>query len=93
MHLHCRRRTVLLLTPLERLWPWPSLLIVTMMAVLLALFPKKRWPGSMLLSGTWCVCDRGELGDDEGLFCWDALLEMPRRVMQRLGILQADVSL
>jgi hypothetical protein len=35
---------------------------------------------------------RGELGDDEALFRWDALLEMQRRVAQRLALLQADAS-
>jgi hypothetical protein len=35
---------------------------------------------------------RGELGDDEVFFRWDALLEMQRRVAQRLALLQADVS-
>jgi hypothetical protein len=33
---------------------------------------------------------RGELGDDEALFRWDALVEMQRRIAQRLAILQAD---
>jgi hypothetical protein len=35
---------------------------------------------------------RGELGNDEVLFRWDALLEMQRRVAQRLALLQADAS-
>jgi len=35
---------------------------------------------------------RGELGDDEAFFRWDALLEMQRRVMQRFALLQADAS-
>ena len=35
---------------------------------------------------------RGELGDDEAFFRWDALLEMQRRVAQRLAMLQADAS-
>jgi hypothetical protein len=35
---------------------------------------------------------RGELGDDGAFFRWDALLEMQRRVAQRLAILQADAS-
>lgn len=33
---------------------------------------------------------RGELGDDEEFFRWDALLEMQRRVAQRLALLLAD---
>jgi hypothetical protein len=33
---------------------------------------------------------RGELGDDEGFFRWDALVEMQRRVAQRLALLGAD---
>jgi hypothetical protein len=36
--------------------------------------------------------DRGELGDDEVFFRWDALLEMQRRMAQRLAMLQADAS-
>ena len=36
---------------------------------------------------------RGELADDEASFRWDALLEMQRRVAQRLAMLQADASL
>jgi hypothetical protein len=36
---------------------------------------------------------RGELGDDEAFFRWDALLEMQRRVAQRLALLQDDDSL
>jgi hypothetical protein len=32
----------------------------------------------------------GELGDDEEFFRWDALLEIQRRLTQRLAILQAD---
>lgn len=35
---------------------------------------------------------RGELGDDEAFFRWDALVEMQRRIAQRLAILQADSS-
>jgi hypothetical protein len=35
---------------------------------------------------------RGELGDDEAFFRWDALLEMQRRVVQRLALLQTDTS-
>jgi translation initiation factor 2 alpha subunit (eIF-2alpha) len=35
---------------------------------------------------------RGELGDDETFFRWDALLEMQRRVKQRLALLQGDAS-
>ncbi len=34
----------------------------------------------------------GELGDDEEFFRWDALVEMQRRIAQRLAILQADSS-
>jgi hypothetical protein len=34
----------------------------------------------------------GELGDDEEFFRWDALVEMRRRIAQRLAILQADSS-
>ena len=33
---------------------------------------------------------RGELGDDEEFFRWDALVEMQRRVVQRLALLLAD---
>jgi hypothetical protein len=33
---------------------------------------------------------RGELGDDEDFFRWYALLEMQRRVAQRLALLRAD---
>jgi hypothetical protein len=33
---------------------------------------------------------RGALGDDEEFFRWDALLEMQRRVAQRLALLLAD---
>jgi hypothetical protein len=33
---------------------------------------------------------RGELGDEEEFFRWDALLEMQRRVAQRLALLLAD---
>src|SRR5262245_31659519 len=33
---------------------------------------------------------RGELGDDEAFFRWHALLEMRRRVAQRLALLRAD---
>jgi len=33
---------------------------------------------------------RGELGDDEEFFRWDALVEMQRRVAQRLALLRAD---
>jgi hypothetical protein len=32
----------------------------------------------------------GELGDDEAFFRWDALIEIQRRLTQRLAILQAD---
>jgi hypothetical protein len=35
---------------------------------------------------------RGELGDDEAFLRWDALLEMQRRVQQRLALLQGDAS-
>lgn len=34
----------------------------------------------------------GELGDDEEFFRWDALVEMQRRIAQRLAILRADSS-
>ena len=34
----------------------------------------------------------GELGDDEAFFRWDALVEMQRRLTQRLAILQTDAS-
>jgi hypothetical protein len=34
----------------------------------------------------------GELGDDEAFFRWDALLEIQRRLTQRLAILQTDDS-
>jgi len=33
---------------------------------------------------------RGELGDDEEFFLWHALVEMQRRVAQRLALLLAD---
>ena len=33
---------------------------------------------------------RGELGDDEAFFRWHALIEMQRRVTQRLALLLAD---
>jgi hypothetical protein len=33
---------------------------------------------------------RGELGDDEAFFRWHALVEMQRRVAQRLALLRAD---
>jgi phage-related tail protein len=33
---------------------------------------------------------RGELGDDEAFFRWHALVEMQRRVAQRLALLLAD---
>jgi hypothetical protein len=33
---------------------------------------------------------RGELGDDEAFFRWHALVEMQRRVVQRLALLRAD---
>ena len=33
---------------------------------------------------------RGELGDDEVFFRWHALVEMQRRVAQRLALLRAD---
>ena len=33
---------------------------------------------------------RGELGDDEAFFRWHALVEMQRRVEQRLALLLAD---
>ena len=32
---------------------------------------------------------RGELGDDEAFFRWHALVEMQRRVAQRLALLRA----
>ena len=35
---------------------------------------------------------RGELGDDEEFFRWDALGEIQRRVAQRLALLLADSS-
>jgi len=35
-------------------------------------------------------CQRGELGDDETFFRWHALVEMQRRVAQRLALLRAD---
>ncbi len=35
---------------------------------------------------------RGELGDDEAFFRWDALMEMQRRIVHRLAILQADAA-
>jgi hypothetical protein len=35
---------------------------------------------------------RGELGDDEVFFRWHALVEMQRRVAQRLALLRADSS-
>ena len=35
---------------------------------------------------------RGELGDDEAFFRWHALVEMQRRVAQRLALLCADSS-
>ena len=35
---------------------------------------------------------RGELGDEEEFFRWDALVEMQRRVAQRLVLLLADSS-
>ena len=35
---------------------------------------------------------RGELGDEEEFFRWDALVEMQRRVAQRLALLLADSS-
>jgi len=34
----------------------------------------------------------GELGDDEEFFRWDALVEMQRRIAQRLAILLADAT-
>ena len=34
----------------------------------------------------------GELEDDEEFFRWDALVEMQRRIAQRLAILQANFS-
>jgi hypothetical protein len=33
---------------------------------------------------------KGELGDDEEFFRWDALVEMQRRIAQRLAVLQAN---
>ena len=33
---------------------------------------------------------RGELGDEEDFFRWDALVEMQRRVAQRLALLLAE---
>src|SRR5215813_7567818 len=35
---------------------------------------------------------RGELGDDEAFFRWHALVEMHRRVAQRLALLHADAT-
>jgi hypothetical protein len=35
---------------------------------------------------------RGELGDEEEFFRWDALVEMRRRLQQRLSILQTHTS-
>jgi phage-related tail protein len=35
---------------------------------------------------------RGELGDDEAFFRWDALVEMHQRIVQRLTVLQANAS-
>jgi hypothetical protein len=35
---------------------------------------------------------RGELGDDETFFRWHALVEMQRRVAQRLALLRADAA-
>jgi hypothetical protein len=35
---------------------------------------------------------RGELGDEEEFFRWDALVEMQQRLRQRLSILQTDRS-
>ena len=35
---------------------------------------------------------RGELGDDEAFFRWHALIEMQRRVAQRLALLRADTA-
>jgi hypothetical protein len=35
---------------------------------------------------------RGELGDDEAFFRWHALVEMQRRVAQRLALLRADAA-
>lgn len=35
---------------------------------------------------------RGEMGDVEAFFCWDALVEMQRRIAQRLAILLAGSS-
>ena len=35
---------------------------------------------------------RGELGDDEAFFRWHALVEMQRRVTQRLALLRADAA-
>ena len=35
---------------------------------------------------------RGELGDDEAFFRWHALVEMQRRVAQRLALLHADAT-
>ena len=35
---------------------------------------------------------RGELGDDEEFFRWDALVEMRQRVQQRLSMLQTGAS-
>ena len=34
----------------------------------------------------------GELGDDEEFFRWDALVEMQRRIAQRLAVLQSNPS-
>jgi hypothetical protein len=34
----------------------------------------------------------GELGDDEEFFRWDALVEMRRRIAQRLAVLKAESS-
>ena len=35
---------------------------------------------------------RGELGDDEAFFRWHGLVEMQRRVAQRLALLHADAT-
>jgi hypothetical protein len=35
---------------------------------------------------------RGELGDEEEFFRWDALMEMRRRLQQRLSMLQTHTS-
>src|SRR5215813_7366779 len=48
-----------LLTLLKRFWPWQLQLILKMTAALLVSSREKRWPGSMLISGVWHLCDDG----------------------------------